>query len=159
MKDIIEIEGGLVAGEGTFGVVVSRFNAIVGERLLAGAVHELRRHGVAAARIRVVHVPGAFELPVTAKTMAQSGQYAALIALGVVIRGGTPHFDFVAGACVNGLNQVALESKVPVALGVLTVDSLEQAMDRAGAKAGNKGTEAALCALEMADLLRRLRSP
>ncbi|MDA8360870.1 MAG: 6,7-dimethyl-8-ribityllumazine synthase [Gammaproteobacteria bacterium] len=157
MNGIVETDGALVAGEGNFGVVVSRFNAIVGDRLLEGAVDALRRHGVAAERIRIVRVPGAFELPVTVKTMAQAGQYAALIALGVIIRGATPHFDFVAGACVNGLSQVALDSKIPVALGVLTVDTLEQAMDRAGAKAGNKGAEAALCALEMADLLRRLR--
>ncbi|MDA8389874.1 MAG: 6,7-dimethyl-8-ribityllumazine synthase [Gammaproteobacteria bacterium] len=157
MKGILELDGALVAGEGNFGIVVSRFNDIVGDRLLGGAVDGLRRHGVAAERIRVVRVPGAFELPVTVKVMAESGQYGALIALGVIIRGATPHFDFVAGACVNGLNQVALDSRVPVALGVLTVDTLEQAMDRAGAKAGNKGMEAALCALEMADLLRRLR--
>ncbi|HEX9343909.1 MAG TPA: 6,7-dimethyl-8-ribityllumazine synthase, partial [Actinomycetota bacterium] len=121
--------------------------------LLAGALQELRRHGVAAGDVDVAWVPGAFELPVAVQRLAGSGRYAAVVALGAVIRGATPHFDYVAGEAAAGLGAVARQSGVPVALGVLTTDTMEQALDRAGGKAGNKGAEAALVALEMASLL------
>ncbi|WP_298134464.1 6,7-dimethyl-8-ribityllumazine synthase [Acidiferrobacter sp.] len=151
------VDGSLVAGEARFGIVLARFNAFVGERLLEGAQDTLRRHGAAAERITVVRVPGAFELPLAAQAMAEAGAYDGIIALGAVIRGATPHFDFVAGACVKGLAQVGLKTGVPVALGVLTTDTVAQAIDRSGAKAGNKGVDAALSILEMVDVLRRLR--
>ena len=153
------IDGSLVAGEGRFGIVLARFNAFVGERLLEGTLDTLRRHGVAPERITVARVPGAFELPLAAQAMAEAGLYEGIVALGAVIRGATPHFDFVAGECVKGLAQVGLKTGVPVALGVLTTDTVAQAIDRSGAKAGNKGAEAALSILEMVDVLRRLRHP
>ncbi len=151
------VDGSLLAGEGRFGIVLARFNAFVGERLLEGALDTLRRHGAAPERITVVRVPGAFELPLTAQVMAETGSYDGIVALGAVIRGATPYFDFVAGECVKGLAQVSLKTGVPMALGVLTVDTVAQAIDRSGAKAGNKGAEAALSILEMVDLLRHLR--
>ncbi len=159
MSKEVMVDGSLMAGEGRFGVVLARFNAFVGERLLEGALDTLRRHGAPSERITVVRVPGAFELPLTAQVMAEAGFYDGIVALGAVIRGATPHFDFVAGECVKGLAQVGLKTGVPVALGVLTVDTVAQAIDRSGAKAGNKGAEAALSILEMVDLLRRLRHP
>lgn len=159
MSGVMTVDGTVTAGDARFGLLVSRFNALVGDRLLDGAVDTLRRHGAAPERLRVVRVPGAFELPVVAQTLAESGQYEGLVALGAVIRGETPHFDLVASACVQGLAQVSLKTGLPVALGVLTVDSLAQALERAGGKAGNKGSEAALSVLEMVDLLRRLRHP
>jgi 6,7-dimethyl-8-ribityllumazine synthase len=139
-----------------FGVVITRFNDFVVEPLLRGALDALKRHGAAAAQIEIVRVPGAFDLPVAARKLALSRRYEALIALGAVIRGQTPHFDYVAGECASGLARIALESGVPIAFGVLTTDTMEQAVDRAGGKAGNKGADAALVALEMANLLRRL---
>ena len=151
------IDGSLVAGEARFGIVLARFNAFVGERLLEGALDTLRRHGAAPESITVVRVPGAFELPLAAQAMAEAGLYEGIVALGAVIRGATPHFEFVAGECVKGLAQVGLKTGVPVALGVLTTDTVAQAIDRSGAKAGNKGAEAALSILEMVDVLRRLR--
>lgn len=157
MKGVVQVDGIMSVGEARFGVLLGRFNAFVGERLLEGALDTLRRHGAVLERITIVRVPGAFELPLAAQTMAETGAYDALIALGAVIRGATPHFDFVAGECVKGLAQVGLKTGIPVALGVLTVDTVAQAIDRSGAKAGNKGVEAALSAIEMADLLRRLR--
>ncbi|HCZ47846.1 MAG TPA: 6,7-dimethyl-8-ribityllumazine synthase [Gammaproteobacteria bacterium] len=138
---------------GRFGIVVGRFNDFISERLLAAAVDTLRRHGVAETDITVVWAPGAFEIPLTAKRLAGSGRVDALIALGCVIRGATPHFDYVAGECAKGLSAVALDSGLPVSFGVLTVDSIEQAIERAGTKAGNKGADAALSALEMLNLL------
>ncbi|MHB1565313.1 MAG: 6,7-dimethyl-8-ribityllumazine synthase [Acidiferrobacter sp.] len=159
MDGVMVVDGAMTAGDARFGILVSRFNALVGDRLLDGALDTLRRHGAAPERLRVVRVPGVFELPLAAQTMAESGHYEGLLALGAVIRGETPHFDFVASACVQGLAQVGLKTGVPVALGVLTVDTIAQALDRAGAKAGNKGVEAALSVLEMVDLLRRLRHP
>jgi len=159
MTGEVMVDGALMAGEARFGIVLGRFNAFVGERLLEGALDTLRRHGAASEHITVVRVPGAFELPLAAQVMAEAGFYDGIIALGAVIRGATPHFDFVAGECVKGLSQVGLKTGVPVALGVLTVDTVAQAVDRAGAKAGNKGAEAALSILEMVDLLRRLRHP
>ena len=151
------IDGSLVAGEARLGIVLARFNAFVGERLLEGALDTLRRHGAAPESITVVRVPGAFELPLAAQVMAEAGLHEGIVALGAVIRGATPHFDFVAGECVKGLAQVGLKTGVPVALGVLTTDTVAQAIDRSGAKAGNKGAEAALSILEMVDVLRRLR--
>ncbi len=138
-------------------IVVSRFNSFIVESLLEGAVDALKRHGnVADDDITVVRVPGAYELPVAAKRLAQKGEFDAIIAIGAVIRGGTPHFDFVAGECNKGLAQVAMEFTVPVAFGVITTDTIEQAIDRAGTKAGNKGAEAALSALEMVNVLAKL---
>ena len=138
-------------------IVVSRFNSFIVESLLEGAVDALKRHGnVADNDITIVRVPGAYELPVAAKRLAQKDDFDAIIAIGAVIRGGTPHFDFVAGECNKGLAQVAMEFTIPVAFGVITTDTIEQAIDRAGTKAGNKGAEAALSALEMVNVLAKL---
>jgi len=138
-------------------IVVSRFNSFIVESLLEGAVDALKRHGnVADNDITIVRVPGAYELPLAAKRVAQKNEFDAIIAIGAVIRGGTPHFDFVAGECNKGLAQVAMEFTVPVAFGVITTDTIEQAIDRAGTKAGNKGAEAALSALEMVNVLAKL---
>ncbi|MBE7465669.1 MAG: 6,7-dimethyl-8-ribityllumazine synthase [Planctomycetes bacterium] len=152
-----KIEGHFVAKKNArFGIVVARWNSLITERLLGGCVDALVRHGVPEDRIDSVYVPGSFELPLAAQKLAASKKYAALIALGCVIRGGTPHFEYVAGEATKGLSQVALNAGIPVAFGVLTCDTLEQALDRAGAKAGNKGWEAAMSALEMVDLLGKL---
>ncbi|MDN3651662.1 6,7-dimethyl-8-ribityllumazine synthase [Thalassotalea ponticola] len=151
------IEGTFVAEGKKFAIVVSRFNSFVVESLLDGAVDALKRHGsVNDQDITVVRVPGAYELPVAAKKLAKKGEYDAVIAIGAVIRGGTPHFDFVAGECNKGLAQVAMEFDIPVAFGVITVDSIEQAIERSGTKAGNKGAEAALSALEMVNVLEQI---
>lgn len=151
------IEANFDAAGKKFAIVVSRFNSFVVESLLEGAVDALKRHGnVADDDITVVRVPGAYELPVAAKRIASKGGFDGIIAIGAVIRGGTPHFDFVAGECNKGLAQVSLEFDIPVAFGVITTDTLEQAIDRAGAKAGNKGGEAALSALEMVNVLDQL---
>jgi 6,7-dimethyl-8-ribityllumazine synthase len=151
-----EIQGELQARDLRFALVAARFNDFVVERLVRGALDALKRHGVSEQQIVIVRVPGAFDIPVAAHKLALSRRYQALIALGAVIRGDTPHFDFVAGECAAGIARIALESGVPVAFGVLTTDTVEQAMDRAGGKAGNKGADAALVAMEMANLLRRL---
>lgn len=156
MGSIKTIEGNLVAGGARFGIVVSRFNSFVVESLLEGVLDTLRRHGADEGGIEIVRVPGAFEIPLAAQRMAASRKYDAIIAVGAVIRGGTPHFDYVAGECVKGLAQVSLGHDVPVAFGVLTVDTIEQAIERAGTKAGNKGVEAALSAIEMVNVLRGL---
>ncbi len=150
------IEGTMRADQGRFCLVVSRWNAYIVESLEKGAVDTLLRHGAAEANLTIVRVPGAFEMPVTVARVAAKGGYDAIIALGAVIRGGTPHFEYVAGECVKGIAQVSLNHGVPVAFGVLTVDTIEQAIERAGTKAGNKGAEAAMSALEMVDLLRQL---
>ena len=139
-----------------FGIVVGRFNSFIGERLLEGALDAIIRHGGADGDIHVARVPGAFEIPLVAKKLAESGKYDALICLGAVIRGSTPHFDYVASEVSKGVASVSLESGVPVAFGVLTTDSIEQAIERAGTKAGNKGFEAAVTAIETANLLKRL---
>jgi len=152
------IEGGFTAGSGRIGIVVSRFNEFITRRLLDGALDCLRRHGVDDDRIDVAWCPGAFEIPQVARKMAATPGRAAVIALGCVIRGETPHFEYVAGAAATGLGKLALESEVPVIFGVLTTETLEQAIDRAGAKAGNKGWDAAMSALEMADLYRNIPS-
>ena len=158
MQNVKSIEGELIARGARFGVVLGRFNGFIGERLLEGALDTLIRHGVEATQIEVVRVPGAFEIPLALKTLATSQKYDALIALGAVIRGATPHFDYVAGECAKGLAQVMMQHDIPVAFGVLTVESIEQAIERAGTKAGNKGVDAALSVIEMVNLLRKLRS-
>ena len=148
------IEGNIRATGKKFAIVVSRFNSFVVESLLEGALDTLERHGeVSDDDITLVRVPGAYELPVVAKKLAEKKSFDAIIALGAVIRGGTPHFDFVAGECNKGLAQVSLEYGVPVAFGVITTDSIEQAIERSGTKAGNKGAEAALGALEMVNVI------
>jgi 6,7-dimethyl-8-ribityllumazine synthase len=156
MSLITTIEGEFAAGEARFALVASRFNGFIVESLVAGAVDVLRRHGVAAERITLVRVPGAWELPLAVQRVAASGNYDAVVALGAVIRGSTPHFEHVAGECTKGLSAVALQTGVPVGFGVLTVDTIEQAIERAGTKAGNKGADAALSALEMLNLLGKL---
>jgi len=156
MSDITTIEGDFNAGDACFALVVGRWNSFVVEHLKAGAIDALKRHGVAEANITVVYAPGAFEIPLVCKKVAESGKYHAVIALGAVIRGGTPHFEYVAGECVKGIAQVTNEYGIPVAFGVLTVDTIEQAIERSGTKAGNKGEEAALSALEMVSLLGKL---
>jgi 6,7-dimethyl-8-ribityllumazine synthase len=149
-------EGNLDASGLKFAIVVARFNSFITDRLLSGALDALKRSGAPKASIDIVKVPGSWELPLTAKTLAATNRYAAIIALGAVIRGDTPHFDHVANQAASGLAAVALESRVPVAFGVLTTNTVEQAIDRAGGKSGNKGYDAAITAIEMADLLRRL---
>lgn len=144
------------AQQDRYAILVGRFNSFVVEHLLEGAIDTLKRHGVAEQNITVAYAPGAWELPVVAKKLAQSQKYDAVIALGAVIRGSTPHFDFVAGECAKGLGVVALESTLPVINGVLTTDSIEQAIERSGTKAGNKGAEAALTAIEMVHLLKSI---
>jgi len=150
-------EGNLDASGLKIVIVVARFNSFITDRLLAGALDALKRSGAPPDSIEIVKVPGAWELPLTAKTLAATNRYAAIVALGAVIRGDTPHFDHVANQASSGLAAVALETGVPVAFGVLTTNTVEQAIDRAGGKGGNKGYDAAITAVEMADLLRRLR--
>ena len=150
------IEGAMTAHNARFCLVVSRWNSFVVESLLAGAIDTLKRHGAAEQDITVVRLPGAFEMPLVLEKIAAKGEHDALVALGAVIRGGTPHFEYVAGECVKGMAHVSLKHGVPIAFGVLTVDSIEQAIERAGTKAGNKGAEAAMSAIEMVNLLRQL---
>jgi len=149
-------EGDLVVRGSRFGIVVTRWNSFVVENLLAGAVDTLQRHGADENDIEVIYVPGAFEIPLVVKKMAASKKYDAIITLGAVIRGGTPHFEYVAGECVKGMATAMMQHEIPVAFGVLTVDTIEQAIERAGTKAGNKGEEAALSAIEMVNLLRNM---
>lgn len=151
------LEGALCADHARFCLVVARWNSFIVESLEKGAIDALVRHGVNAEdAVTIVRVPGAFEMPVAIERLAATGRYDAIIALGAVIRGGTPHFEYVAGECVKGMAQVSLKHGLPVAFGVLTVDTIEQAIERAGTKAGNKGAEAALSALEMVNLLRQI---
>ena len=149
------VEGKLDGSGKRFGIVLSRFNDMIGGRLLDGTVDCLVRHGTDDNSIRVVRVPGSFEIPFMAARMASSGKYDAVICLGAVIRGETPHFDFVAGEVAKGVTRIALDSNVPVVFGVITADTLDQALERAGAKQGNRGWDAGLTALEMADLSGR----
>ena len=158
MQGIKVIEGDFKPQKARYGIAVARFNAFVVESLLQGAVDTLQRHGVENEDIEIVRVPGAFELPLVAQSMAVNGDYDAIIALGAVIRGGTPHFDFVAGEAAKGLAAVAMDHDIPVSFGVLTTDTIEQAIERSGTKAGNKGAEAALTALETVSLLNRLQT-
>ena len=157
MSSIKTIEGGYGFGAANYGIAVSRFNGFIVERLLSGALETLRKHGVEDREISIIKVPGAFELPLAVKTMAESENYDAIIALGAVIRGGTAHFEYVAGECVKGISHVGLTLGLPVSFGVLTVDTIEQAIERAGSKAGNKGEEAALTAMEMLSLMRQIK--
>src|SRR5581483_7322361 len=150
------LAGHLTAQGLSFGIVVSRFNEFITKALLEGALDALRRHGADEGHITVAWVPGSFEIPVAAKALAQSGRFDGIIALGCVIRGATTHYDHIASAVTSGLSSLALESGLPVAFGVLTVESIEQGIERAGSKAGNKGAEAALVAVEMANLLKQL---
>jgi 6,7-dimethyl-8-ribityllumazine synthase len=150
------IEGKLDATGLRFGIIVGRFNSFIAERLLEGALDAIVRHGGSDDDIHVARVPGSYEIPLAAKKMAQSGRYDAIICLGAVIRGATPHFDYVAGEVAKGIAQVSLETGLPVAFGVLTTDTIEQAVERAGTKAGNKGFDAAMTAIETANLLRGL---
>ena len=156
MNNIKTIEGDFTGGKGQYALVVGRWNSFVVEHLLEGALDTLRRHGVSDKQITIVRAPGAFEIPLVCKKIAEKGEADAIIALGAVIRGGTPHFEYVAGECTKGLAMVNMEYGIPVAFGVLTVDTIEQAVERAGTKAGNKGEEAALSALEMVSLLGKL---
>ena len=158
MGKVTEIEGELVVRDARFVLLVSRFNSFVVEHLLAGAKDTLLRHGAVEGDLRIVRVPGAFEMPLAAKQVAAAKDCDAIIALGAVIRGGTPHFEYVAGECVKGLSAVSAKYDIPVALGVLTVDTIEQAIERSGTKAGNKGVEAAMSAIEMVSLLRKFKS-
>ena len=151
------IEGKLDATGLKFGIIVSRFNSFIAERLLEGALDALVRNGADEATIDVARVPGAFEIPLTAKKMAQTGSYDAIICLGAVIRGSTPHFDYVAAEVSKGVAHVSLETGVPVAFGVLTTDTIEQAVERAGTKAGNKGFDAAMTAIETVRIFREFR--
>ena len=150
------IEGNFQSSGKRFAIVVSRFNAFITEKLLAGAQDTLIRHGVSPDNITIVWVPGAFETPLVVNKVAESGKYEAVLALGCVIRGGTPHFDYVAGEAAKGIGQVMLQTGVPVLFGVLTTETIEQAIERAGTKAGNKGADAAMAALEMVSLMEQL---
>ena len=157
MSDIKVIEGDLLARDLRFAIVAARFNEFIVEQLVRGAVEALKRHGAKEQQLTLVRVPGAFDMPVAVRQLAKSGKYDAVIALGAVIKGATAHFDYVAGECASGLARAANDTEVPVAFGVLTTDTIEQAIERAGTKAGNKGADAAVCALEMANLLRSLK--
>ncbi len=151
------VEGQLTAKGFSFGIVASRFNDFITARLLEGALDALRRHGAEEERIVIAKVPGSYEIPLVAKRMAASQQYDAVICLGAVIRGATPHFDYIASEVAKGIAMAGLETGVPIAFGVLTTDSIEQAVERAGSKAGNKGFDAACSAIEMANLMRELK--
>lgn len=156
MTTIKEIEGTLTPNDGKYAIVVGRWNSFIVESLLTGCLDTLRRHGVSDDSIVIYRVPGAFEMPLIAKKLAKTKKYDAIIGLGAVIRGGTPHFEYVSNEVTKGLAQVSLEQDLPIAFGVLTVDSIEQAVERAGTKAGNKGEEAASSALEMVSLIKQL---
>lgn len=156
MSDIKTYEGGMVVEGARFCLVASRFNSFIVDHLVEGAIDALLRHGARKEDIHLVKTPGAYELPLAVQQVAASKRYDAIVAVGAVIRGSTPHFDYVAGECVKGISSVSLKYEIPVSFGVLTVDSIEQAVERAGTKAGNKGAEAALSAVEMVNLLRGL---
>ena len=149
-------EGKLVVDNEKFCIVIARFNDFIGSKLLEGALDTLKRHGCKDENIDVVKVPGAFEIPVIAQKLAKTGKYSAIIALGAVIKGSTPHFDYVSAEVSKGIAQVSLQTGVPVAFGVLTTDNIEQAIERAGTKAGNKGADAAKTAIEVANLVKSL---
>jgi len=156
MDNVRTVNGDLIARDLRFAIVAARFNDLVVDSLIRGAVDALARHGAAEKQIDLIRVPGAFDLPFVVRRVAASKRYDAVVALGAVIRGATPHFEYVASQCAAGLARAAEDSGVPVAFGVLTTDTIEQAIERAGTKAGNKGADAALVALELANLLRRL---
>ena len=150
------IEGNFQNADAKYAILVGRFNSFVVESLLQGSIDTLKRHGVSDDNITVVRAPGAWELPLVAKKLAASQKFDAINALGAVIRGGTPHFDYVAGECAKGLGVVGLDAGIPIAFGVLTTDSIEQAIERSGTKAGNKGVDAAMTAIEMLSLLKAI---
>lgn len=156
MDKVKMTEGDLLVRDAHFGIVASRFNEFIVESLLKAAIRCLKQHGAVDSDIEIVRVPGAFEMPVAVDKLAASRRFDGIIALGTVIRGGTPHFDYVAGECVRGISLAGQKHGVPIGFGVLTVDTIEQAIERAGTKAGNKGEEAALAVIEMVSLLRRL---
>ena len=156
MDKIKTTEGDLIVRDARFAIVATRFNDFIVESLLKGALHCLKQHGADDGNIEVVRVPGAFEMPVVVEKLAASRRYDGIVALGAVIRGGTPHFDYVAGECVKGIASAGQRHGVPVGFGVLTVDTIEQAIERAGTKAGNKGEEATLAVIETVNLLRRI---
>lgn len=147
-------EGQLVAGDEKFGIIVGRFNEFIGGKLLSGAIDGLKRHGVAEDNIEITWVPGAFEIPLIAKKLAKSKRYDCIICLGAVIKGSTPHFDYVSSEVSKGIANVSLETEIPIVFGVLTTDSIEQAIERAGTKSGNKGYDAAVTAIEMTNLMK-----
>ena len=151
------IEGNLTAEGMKIGLVVGRFNSFIVDSLVKGAIDTIVRHGGSVDNIEQVMVPGAFEIPVVAQKMAKTGKYDAIVAIGAVIRGGTPHFEYLAGECVKGIGQVALNTGVPISFGVLTVDTIEQAIERAGTKAGNKGEECTLAVIETVNVLRQFK--
>ena len=157
MEGVNHIEGNLSAEGKSFGIVASRFNDFVVKALLDGAIEAIRRHGGDAGAVDVAWVPGSYEIPVVARELALSGRYDAVVCLGAVIRGATAHFDYVAGGAAGGISKVALETGVPVIFGVITTETIEQAIERAGTKMGNKGFEAAVSAMEMADLVLKVR--
>jgi 6,7-dimethyl-8-ribityllumazine synthase len=157
MEDNMNIIEGKLSAEGLkFGIVVGRFNSFITERLLEGAIDCILRHGGSKKNIEIVKVPGSFEIPLIAKKLAKSGKYDAVICLGAVIRGSTPHFDYVANEVTKGIAQVSLETEVPISYGILTTDTIEQAVERAGTKMGNKGFDAAMVAIEMANVLKSI---
>ena len=157
MSEMTVVEGELVVRDARIALLVSRFNGFVVDSLLAGALDTLKRHGADERDLQIIKVPGAFEMPLAAQRLAASKRFDAIIALGAVIRGGTPHFEYVAGECTRGLTTVSLKYDIPVAFGVLTVDTIEQAIERAGTKAGNKGWDAGLSAIEMVDLYKKIK--
>ena len=150
------IEGALTTNGEKFCIIIARFNEFIGSKLLSGAIDELRRHGVNEANIDIVWVPGAFEIPIVAKKCATSGKYNAIITLGAVIKGSTSHYDYVCAEVSKGVASVGLETGIPIIFGVLTTDNIEQAIERAGTKSGNKGADAAKSAIEMANLLKQI---
>jgi len=150
------IEGKYITNDSKFAIVLSRFNEAIGENLLKGAIECLSKHGVTSENIDIIKVPGAFEIPITADKLANSKKYNAIICLGVIIRGATPHFEYVASSASNGILQVSLKHSLPITFGVLTTDNIEQAVERAGTKSGNKGWDAALTAIEMSNLFKQL---
>jgi 6,7-dimethyl-8-ribityllumazine synthase len=156
--DLKTLEGDLLARDLRFAILAARFNEFIVDQLVSGAIGSLKRHGATDKQIEIIRVPGAFDMPVVARKLALSKHYDAIIALGAVIKGSTSHFDFVAGECAGGLGRVATDTGIPVAFGVLTTDTIEQAIERAGTKAGNKGADAALTAIELANVLRQIGS-
>ncbi len=156
MSEMTTYEGGLIIKSARFCLVASRFNSFIVDQLVAGATDALIRHGATYAQIDLIKVPGAYEIPLVLKRIAEQKKYDALVALGAVIRGGTPHFDYVAGECAKGVSSVSMQYDIPIGFGILTVDSIEQAIERAGTKAGNKGADAAMSVIEMVSLLNEL---
>jgi 6,7-dimethyl-8-ribityllumazine synthase len=158
MTDVTTFSGEFTAAGLRVGIVAGRFNDFVVDNLISGAIDCLIRHGMKAEDIAVARVPGAVEIPLAVQRMGKTGKYDAIIALGAVIRGGTPHFDYVAGECAKGIGQLTLQLDLPISFGVLTVDTIEQAIERAGTKAGNKGAEAAMGVIEMINVLRQIEA-